>query len=69
MENPMNDLVNASSTLAAYAWTLIALAIICISVIVGWLGYATIKAGDRTDLAACLRAIADIVRAFRRVQR
>jgi hypothetical protein len=57
--------VNAASDLAVYAWTLTALAIICVSVLVGWLGHTTIKAGDRTHLAACLRAIADIVRAFR----
>lgn len=62
----MIDVVNASPTVVAYAWLLAAGPLAILVVVVLWLGLATIKAPDRDGLAACLRAIADIVRAFRR---
>jgi hypothetical protein len=66
METHVIDIVNASPVLAVYAWTLGAFAFICLCIVACLIGLATIKADDRSELAACFRGIAEIIKAFRK---
>lgn len=63
----MNSVVNADpAVLAILAGTLCALTLI---LVVGGIANAVIKAEDRKHLPDCIRAIAELVRSFRRFSR
>ncbi|MFJ6559931.1 hypothetical protein ACIQMV_08620 [Streptomyces sp. NPDC091412] len=62
----MTDIASTPSSLAMIlCWLLAALTLTAVTLIAGLLGMAVFKTSDRAGVAACLRAIAEIIRALR----
>jgi hypothetical protein len=60
----MKDIANADpAVLAILGGTACTITLI---IVVGWIANGIVQAGDRTGVAACFRALGELVKSFRR---